>query len=240
MNTWTIRPIALAETTLDKSAITYRANFGVPYTQCTYIWYLEGGNQRIIVDAGVDSNYLVKKRRIPSKDTQSVIAGLNEFGVGPDDVDLVIVTHLHSDHIAHGRQFRNAKFLIQRTELEFAHNPHPTVAPQYPREFFEGLRFEVIEGDTEVCPGISVLHTPGHTTGGQSVSIATDKGVAVIAGLCTIRENFEPARGKESVVPCGVFVNLFETYDSLLRIKQTADIVIPLHDPEYRDTKRIP
>jgi N-acyl homoserine lactone hydrolase len=237
MANYTVHPIPLAETILDKSALTYRRSFGEKYTQLSYIWYLEGPDHKIIVDAGVDSEYLAKVRGIPSKDIQSVSEGLGKFGLSPEDIDLVIVTHLHSDHVAQARQFTKARLLVQQAELEFANNPHPTVAPQYPSHFFSDLKFETLSGDTQICDGVSVIDTPGHTVGGQSVVVNTNRGTAVISGLCTIQENFEPpesVRKTMEVIPCGVFVDLFDTYDSLLRIKQTADIVISLHDPKFR------
>jgi N-acyl homoserine lactone hydrolase len=238
MANYIVHPIALAETVLDKSALTYRRSFGQPYTQLSYIWYLEGPGPRIIVDAGVDSEYLSKVRGIPSTDIQSVGAGLERFGITPADIDVVIITHLHHDHVAQGTQFKNAKFIVQQAELDGASNPHPSVAPQYPKHFFSGLNFETITGDAEICDGVSVISTPGHTVGGQSVVVDTRKGKVIICGLCTIQENFEPpesVRKTSPVIPCGVFVNLFDTYDSLVRIKDSADIVLALHDPQFRD-----
>ncbi len=238
MANYIVHPIPLAEQVLDKSALTYRRCFGEKYTQIAYTWYLEGPDHKIIVDAGVDSDYLVKVRGIPSKDIQSIDAGLKMYGLSPDDIDIVIVTHLHSDHIAHGSRFKNARIIVQKAELDFALNPHPTVAPQYPKHFFADLNFETITGDAKICDGVSVISTPGHTVGGQSVVVDTKQGTVIISGLCTIQENFEPPesiRKTTPVIPCGVFVNLFDTYDSLLRIKNSADIVVSLHDAKFRD-----
>ncbi len=238
-----IRPIALTECQIDKSMVTYRLGFGQIATQVVYVWYIEGLKEKILVDAGVSAEYLSQKRGMPARDIQSLEAGLRKVGLSPDDIDLVIITHLHSDHVAQGHQFAKAKFLIQKDELEFAQNPHVTVAGQYPREFFDGLNFEVIEGDTRICEEISVLCTPGHTPGGQSVSVKTAQGRAIISGICSTRENFEPPEPFSKtmhVFPYGVFVNLFDMYDSLLRIKKAADIIVPIHEPEYVQRSHIP
>jgi len=243
MADYVIHPIPLAEWTIDKSMFTYRLNFGQPYTQVGYIWYLEGLKEKILVDAGVSADYLSKERRMPSREIQSLKSGLNRVGLAPKDIDLVIVTHLHSDHIAQGREFPNARFLIQKAELDFARNPHPAVAGQYPRKFFEGLNFEVIEGDNKIRDGLSVISTPGHSAGGQSVAVQTTKGTAIISGICSIRENFEPPEPINEVMPVippGVLVNLFDVYDNLLKIKKMADIVIPNHEPEYVQINHIP
>lgn len=243
MANYVIHPIPLAEMTIDKSMLTYRLNFGQPYTQIAYVWYIEGPKEKILVDAGVNPEYLSEKRGIATKQIQSLESGLNKVGLAPDDIDLVIITHLHSDHVAQARKFKKARFLVQKDELEIALNPHPTVAGQYPREFFEGLNFEVIEGDTKICNGLSVISTPGHSPGGQSVSIQTTKGTATISGICSIRENFEPPEPINKimpVIPPGIFVNLFDVYDNLLRIKKTAHIIMPNHEPEYVKINHVP
>lgn len=139
--------------------------------------------------------------------------------------------------------FTKARFLVQKAELEFARNPHPTVAPQYPPEFFAGLHFETVDGDARISEGVSVVSTPGHTPGGQSVVVQTAGGSAVISGLCTIGENFEPPepfRKSMPVLPIGIFVDLFQMYDSLLKVQEMADMIIANHDPEYLERDRIP
>jgi len=243
MTEYVIHPIPLAEMTLDKSMLMYRRDFGQKYTQIAYSWYLEGPGEKILVDGGVDSEYLQKERGLPTREIQPLEAGLEKLGLAPEDIGLVIVTHLHSDHIAEGHKLPNARFVVQKAELDFARNPHVTVAGQYPARFIEGLNYQTVEGDAEICDGISVISTPGHSPGGQSVAVRTAKGTAVIAGQCTIDENFappEPVAKTMPVFPCGVLVNLFDLYDGLLKIKQMADIIIPNHEPKYVNISRIP
>jgi len=243
MTNCVIRPIPLIEMEIDKSMLTYRLGFGESFKQVVYAWYIEGPKERIIVDTGISAEYLIEKRGFPAKNIQSIESGLNSLGLSPADIDLVILTHLHSDHVAEGRKFTEAKFIVQKDELEFAQNPHPTVAMQYLSELFEGLNFEVVEGDTPVCDEVSVISTPGHTPGGQSVTVKTSEGTAIISGLCTIRENFDPPgpfNKTMPVYPIGLFVDLFKMYDNLLKIKNAADIIIPNHDPEYVHRNHIP
>lgn len=238
-----IHPIPLAEWEVDKSVITYRLGCGQKAILTGYVWYIEGLKEKILVDAGVNTEHQSQKRGMPSRDIQSIESGLSNLGLIPDDIDLIIITHLHSDHVAQGHKFSKAKFLIQKDELEFALNPHPSVAIQYPREFFDGLDFEVIQGDTRIYDELNVLSTPGHTPGGQSVSIKTAQGTAIISGICTTQENFippEPFIKTMPIYPWGVFVNLFDMYDNLLRIKKEADIVIAVHDSKYVQSNHIP
>jgi N-acyl homoserine lactone hydrolase len=242
MSSCIVYPMPLLEFELDKSRMTNAFNLGQPTALIVYAWYIEGAGDRILVDAGPSVEYYSKVRRIPAREIQSLESGLGELGTGLGDIDLVVATHLHHDHIAQARKLPKAKVMVQRAELEFARNPHPLFVPLYSAEFFEGLDFEVVAGDVEVCEGVSLLATPGHSPGGQAVSVRTAKGVVVIAGLCSIRENFEPPPPiKEGlpVIPPGIHTDVRIAYDSTLRIKEAADIVLPLHEPELRLARSI-
>ena len=96
---------------------------------------------------------------------------------------------------------------------------------------------DLLDGDQEVRDGINVLLTPGHTVGGQSIVVNTKKGKAVITGFCCNDQNF-PASGP--CVPPGVHLNLMDAYDSVRKVKDVADIILPLHDLSLGRHKNIP
>ncbi len=237
-----IHPIPLVERSGDKSEMTYRLNFGQIVRPITYSWYIEGTKDKILVDAGLRAQFLLTTRNERVNEIQTLEAGLHKLGISYNDIDIIILTHLHHDHVAEASRFPRAKCIVQQRELEFARNPHPLVAAAYNRELIDGLDFEVVNGDTKICEEISVLSTPGHSPGGQSVSVKTAQGTAIIAGICTIRENFYPPPGTTSlpVIIPGTHINAFEAYDSLIRIKEIADIIVPSHEPELRKKSSIP
>ena len=243
MANYVIRPIPLVEMESDKSVMTYRFNFGELIKVVTYVWYIEGTKEKILVDAGASAKYFSEARGVPARTIQTLDTGLGKLGLSFGDIDLVILTQMHQDHVADARRFPRAKFLVQQKELECAQNPHPSIAEMYNKEFYEGLDFEVISGDAKVCEGVSVLSTPGHTLGGQSVSVDTAQGTAIIAGICSILENYYPpppiGDSRPIIIP-GIHTDVLEVYDSVIRIKELADIIVPVHEPSFRNKSRIP
>ena len=236
-----IHPIPLYQNKGDKSTITYLVNVGQQSTRVNYVWYIEGTREKILVDAGGTVEAHLRIMGTQPTEIQTLDSGLSQLGLSFGDIDLVILTHLHHDHVAQASRFPNARFLIQRSELDFAQNPHPSVAWYYYKGFFDGLNYEVISGDTKICDEVSVISTPGHTPGGQSVTIKTTQGIAIISGLCTVRDNFEPPPPVTlPVITPAIHTNTIDAYDSLLRIKEMADIVVPNHDPKYSQKSSIP
>ena len=243
MGHYYIRPIPLCKGFRDRSQWTYRLNCGQKVATCSYVWYIEGPKERILVDAGVNAK-LFRERGIPDEDVQSLEDGLKKVGLVFKDVKTIILTHLHWDHVALASNFTEATFYVQKKEYDFAIHPHPAVASAYQKEFFMGLNIELIEGDKEISEGIKVFLTPGHTPGGQSVAIDTPEGLTVITGFCCSLENFFPpaetrAKGMDIVAP-GIHMDLLKAYDSVAKIKQMAEIIIPLNDPKFLEVDRIP
>jgi N-acyl homoserine lactone hydrolase len=238
-----IRPLPLVKTNIVKGRITYMVNVSEPLVVYTYIWYIAGLKQHILVDAGAPAESFVK-RGFVAENIASPVEALKRVGISPDEVNVVICTHLHFDHIEFGHMYKKARFIVQRAELETAFNPHPIQAVAYaPKEVLSGLNFQVVDGDTQVDDGVRVLLTPGHTEGGQSVAVDTEKGKVIISGLCTIRDNFEPPESVRRVMPVitpGLHLDAREAFASLKRIKQEADIIIPIHDAEFASQAVIP
>jgi N-acyl homoserine lactone hydrolase len=239
---YVIRPVPLLRIDRDKGQWTYRMNHGQKISAIVYVWYIEGSEPKILVDTGCLAEQYTSHGR-HAESIQSLDDGLKKYGVKPEDIDIVILTHLHLDHVGLADRFPNAKFIVQKKELDFALNPHP-LAEGYQKESFEKLNMEVIDGEKEIIDGVSVFPSPGHTPGGQSVAVATPKGLAIIAGFCSIKDNFEPpaevlARGIE-VIPPGLHFDVIELYNSVLKVKQDADFAISLHDVEFRDKESLP
>jgi N-acyl homoserine lactone hydrolase len=211
----------------------YMSRILEPSFMYAYIFYIEGPKQKILIDAGLSTENMFKLK-LPGEHVAFPAEALKKVGLKPDDIDLVIFTHMHFDHSDQSHLFKKARFIVQKSELKAALNPHPIEAPVYgDKKAYEDLDFEVIDGDAQVVDGIKLLLTPGHTSGGQSVMIDTAKGKVIISGLCTSRNNFYPQAidpRSMPVIPPSMHVNVHDAYDSLLRIKKEADIIIPLHD----------
>ena len=153
----------------DKGMMTYQHDYGKPYTIPIYCWYLEGGDKKILVDTG-------EMRPIQSADREKNIGGpiytfeqgLAKWGLRPEDIDLVIHTHLHADHCENDYKCVNARFFIQEQELAAIHDPHPLdfrYVEDYILEIEQAGQIEIVTGDRQIVPGIAVLHTPAHTAG---------------------------------------------------------------------------
>ena len=117
------------------------------------------------------------------------------------------------------------------------------MANLYHKPLFKDLKFMVVKGRHELEPGIELIPAPGHTPGIQAVSVITENGRAVISGFCSIKENFEPPEEVKEVlpvVPAGTHTDFVASFDSALKIKGLADVLIPQHDPYFLEVKSIP
>jgi N-acyl homoserine lactone hydrolase len=106
---------------------------------------------------------------------RSVATALDELGMTPGDIGMVINTHLHFDHCGQNAVFKHAAFYVQRDELDRARRESPRLTEWFD---FMNARFELLDGDTEILPGLRVIATPGHTTGHQSVLVSSADGLS--------------------------------------------------------------
>jgi glyoxylase-like metal-dependent hydrolase (beta-lactamase superfamily II) len=138
------------------------------------------------VETGNGDKFPPREKEIYGIDhDRSIAVALAELGVPPASIDLVVMTHLHFDHAGGTTRrtaagalepvFPRAHHVVQRRELEAAHHPHERNRASYLAENFAPLEaaglVQVVDGEAELCPGVRVLPTPGHTPGHQSVLI---------------------------------------------------------------------
>ncbi|MHB8469506.1 MAG: MBL fold metallo-hydrolase [Gaiellaceae bacterium] len=133
--------------------------------------YLAGvGGKTVVVDTGVgppggDDPFLPERQgRLPAE--------LARAGAAPADVDLVVLTHLHVDHVGWNMRggrpfFPNARYLAQRADYDWITGARP--GRPYVRDQVIALHatgaLELLDGDAEPLPGVRIEHTPGHTPG---------------------------------------------------------------------------
>jgi len=150
---------------------------------------------------------------------RSVADALDEHGMTPGDIGLVINTHLHFDHCGQNAVFKHAAFYLQRAELDRARRESPQLTDWFD---FMNARFELLDGDTEILPGLSVLATPGHTAGHQSVLVRSADGLSdVLIGDAAYqpRQYLNPAADD---LPAGQASDVTAWRESVGRIKSAA------------------
>lgn len=168
----TIEPLRLANLTLPEGHPLAGDQYAV------FAYLVRHPDGPVLVDTGVGGGHegidtLYRPLRKP------LANALDEAGLQPSDIVAVINTHLHFDHCGENRLFAGVPIYIQAAEYEAAAEPLYTV-----REWvdFPDARFEQLSGEAELLPGLSVMPTPGHTPGHQSVLVEGEDGLSVIAG----------------------------------------------------------
>lgn len=237
-NVYTIKPMVLGTIAGDKSSFTYMCFAGQPIKLEVMSFLIEGAPKKILVDTGSYASLMKNYWPGEGVDFMTMEEALAKEGLTPDDIEIVILTHLHHDHIGYNSLFKNAEFYVQEAEWEFAMNPHPLHKQYYPPELMEGWKKKLIKGDVELYPGIDILLTPGHTPGTQSVAVETKEGKAIIAGFCSLDCTFDdPKKDLPEGHPFGIWetftpsiaTDLTEAYDSTLKVKEAADVVLAAH-----------
>src|SRR5580693_673547 len=147
---------------------------------------------------------------------RSVADALADLDMSPADIGLVINTHLHFDHCGQNAVFGHAPCYVQRAELDRARRESPEL---YDWHGFMNARWELLDGDAEVLPGLEVIATPGHTAGHQCVVVRAGEGafdLLIGDAAYTPRVYADLATDK---LPSGQASDLLAWRDSLRRIQ---------------------
>lgn len=158
----------------------------IPMT--TNLYVLKADGKKIIFDIGLGDNLSDREKKIYNVDAESTLtSGLSSVGLDTDDIDYVILTHLHTDHaggavtIENGEfvpQFKNAKYIVSKEEWEVAVNPTERTAAVYNPERYQAIKnagqLELVDANSELFPGIKAVFTGGHTEGHFGLEIESD------------------------------------------------------------------
>lgn len=178
------------------------------------------GTQRTLVDFGH-----VGRRN-------ALTQALRDRNLTPDDIDVTVATHAHWDHIQNLDVFGSAPMLIHPFERKYAQAPHPNdwATPPWTGPMLE-MQPNIVEVDEgyEIEPGVTVMHTPGHTAGCLSVLVETDQGLAAVTGDAL----HSGATALRRMCPA-IFWDEQQAAASVERILDTADVIYPGHDRPFR------
>lgn len=231
--TYRVTSLKMGTLGADRSALLMLTDPGTALEIPVWAAAVEGNGLKILVDTGIrDPSWVVSNMGPCRQEPDETLPGaLAEIGWSPEDVDIVINTHLHYDHVGFNSLFHHGSFLIGRAEWEAAQNPVATQRVLYaPREWLlEPLsifNYEIVGADYhDVAPGIKLIDTPGHSVGHQSVLVNTENGVLCVVGdAVNIEENFT------TETPGGIHVSVSDALSSTEKVRTNADAVLMAHD----------
>jgi glyoxylase-like metal-dependent hydrolase (beta-lactamase superfamily II) len=202
-----------------------------------YYWLIRTDTQNILVDAGMRPE-MASQRNYKNYVTPDLTLG--EVGLKPSDIDTIIVTHAHWDHVDALELFPNSRVYIQRACYRF------TVEEGVEQPFFRKTgyptrrdsfalltlmwdsRLRLIDGDATLLPGIHVIKVDGHYPGLQIVVVdAADRRIVLASDSLHLYRNLEEDH------PMGLcFGNLSDLLKAFDTLRRLNGITVPGHDPE--------
>jgi len=255
-----IIPLDMGDSICDKSLFLLRKYIGQSVVGKTVAAYIGGAKKKILVDTGPPDmerslKYHPYFKAEPRAPEQEMSGALAKAGVKPEEIDIVILTHLHWDHVGAVEMFPKAQFIVSSDELKFALNPTPCLYAPYEalqlgiQPLFLKIikRIKTVEmKEREIVEGVRTIPLPGHTPGGIGVVVDTEKGPYVIAGdsVPTYENMKGDPQNNQPYIMSGVYTNMeamwksFELIDEIVK----GDIykVIPGHEPLVFNKKRYP
>lgn len=216
---------------------------------------------KFLIDTGYDYDHVQKALSFekPQQTEQQTIPGaLKLIGLEPKDIDLVFNSHFHFDHVGGNKFFPDTKKICHKDELSQAADCQPFEVLGYSDVAFSAevaeargmsdqlttgqtaanTKYELIEGDVELAPGVTLVYTPGHTVGHYSLLVEFDNRRPLLLTLdaAYTRKNYD------NDINAGFHIDPVAGVNSMRRLKQiekekNAEVLFS-HDPEsFKDYK---
>lgn len=212
---------------LDMGMLVYMKTpyYGIKYQAALKPLLVTTDSERMLIDTGIAQLPQSLSKYVKfSKDTD-IVQELSHHGVSPDDITVVVNTHMHMDHCGNNRLFRKARYIVQRDELSYSSNPDRFMRGGYVKEFYEGLAFETVDGDSLITNGLRVIATPGHTPGHQSAVLeAGGRKIVYTGDVAPLLENLE----KRDIT--GIIYDPKKELESIDRLRSEGGEFIASHD----------
>ena len=225
-------------------------NTGVKIPSAIMGFVIEGNGRHIMVDVGCGpADWSIEKHGFRLTEWYPLPEALQSAGFSVEQIDSVILTHLHHDHCWNLADLPNILVYVQKDEIMFAIDPLPSQWYYYevaqvgmtPRWYNEMYRFKFINGDCDLCEGIRLIKFKGHTAGSQGVLVDTEDGPYLITGDTV---NFYFTWEGNAVwkhMPNTIHINLEDVYRDYDRIESlNCTAILPGHDAKVLEHKVYP
>ena len=214
-----------------------------PHGMDYFVWVLDNGTQKILIDTGYDEREATRRGRPILRDPTLAIEPLGLHG---NDIETVIITHLHYDHAGGLDRFPNATFHMQEAEMIFATGPcmcHAETRAPFTADHVCEMVQNVFQGRvafhnevSQVAPGVTVHKVGGHSNGLQVVRVMTPSGPMCLASdAAHYYENFQTGKLFPIVHDREAMIKGFS---EIVSLAGSENRVIPGHDPLV--TERFP
>lgn len=251
METFTIIPLQVGEFKgIEHSNLTYQHHAGEKLVAPIIMYLIEGQNALILVDTGPSDEEWASQYHHGMIQTEAMkpLQALKNINIAPEDIEIVVNTHLHWDHSFNNDLFPKAKIYVQKREMQYAVSPLPPHWVFYeshqlgmkPRWLNSIDRIEAVDGDFELLPGIQLVTIPGHTPGMQGVLVNTSQGRCLVASdCCGLFENWS-GNDVHKHIPSGIHYSLPEYYETFRKMDALCDFILPGHDAKVFEHSEYP
>ncbi|MDR3566169.1 MAG: MBL fold metallo-hydrolase [Negativicutes bacterium] len=185
------------------------------YMGWSTVMYLEAGGKKVLWDTGGPG----KRNDIGNR--------LSALGVQPTDIEILIMSHFHEDHVYNFDLFPQAEMVLHRKEAEWVESgiyDWPQAIGLYSGVKNSG-RLRLVSGDEEILPGVQTIHLPGHTPGCMGLVLRGDDMPTTVLAGDAVKNIAELATGKAAMS-----LDPQATMESIAKVRNIAKIVMPGHD----------